>query len=128
MSEVVAVDTDTGALYVASDNRPALTLADWLAREISNPDFLLAEIISTSTRMMIVGPTGLGKTMLAVAVAFAVALGSGLMHWRAGRKGRVLYIDGEMSRRTLKKRLAEAARRAGVEERARAHHPLARGL
>lgn len=107
---------DTGALYVASDNRPALTLADWLEREISNPDFLLAEIVSTSTRMMIVGPTGLGKTMLALAVAFAVALGSGLMHWRAGRKGRVLYIDGEMSRRTLKKRLTEAARRAGVED------------
>src|SRR4029079_5924322 len=59
---------------------------------------------------------GLGKTMLALAVAFAVALGRGLMQWKAGRQARVLYIDGEMSRRTLKKRLAEAMRRAGVED------------
>jgi KaiC/GvpD/RAD55 family RecA-like ATPase len=110
-------DLDDSPQPVArSEPPPALTLAEWLKREISDPDFLLAEIISTSSRIMLVGPTGLGKTMLALAVAFAVARGSGLMHWRAGRKGRVLYVDGEMSRRTLKKRLAEAARRAGVED------------
>jgi KaiC/GvpD/RAD55 family RecA-like ATPase len=109
--------TDTGnALQVASNNAPPLTLAEWFTREMVEPDFLLGEVLSTSTRMMIVGPTGLGKTMLALAIAFAVALGRAFLHWSSRRKGRVLYVDGEMSRRTLKRRLSEAARRARVVE------------
>jgi hypothetical protein len=63
---------------------------------------------------MIISATGLGKTNLCLALAFAIALGHDFLHWRADREARVLYIDGEMSKRLMKARLADAARRAGA--------------
>src|SRR4029077_4373408 len=79
------------------------------------PDFLLGELLSTTSRGLLIGPTGLGKTMFALAVAFAIAENIGFLHWRTQRQARVLFIDGEMSKRQFKRRLVDAARRAGVK-------------
>src|SRR6476661_5330484 len=84
-----------------------------LSATYQSQTFLLGELLSTTTRAVIVGPTGLGKTMFGLAVALAIAGGKDFLHWRAGRAGRVLYIDGEMSRREMKRRLRDAVRRAG---------------
>jgi hypothetical protein len=92
---------------------PPLTLAEWLARDLPKPDRLLGDLLTTTSRVLIVGPTGLGKTMYALAVAMELVKGRGFLHWNAGRKCRVLYIDGEMSRRLLKRRLQDAVRRGG---------------
>jgi hypothetical protein len=97
----------------ATSDVPCLAVAGWLAREIPPPDFLMGEWVSTTSRGMIVSATGLGKTNLCLALSFAMTLGHDFLHWRAGRKARGLYIDGEMSRRLMKARLADAARRAG---------------
>jgi RecA-family ATPase len=94
---------------------PALALSDWLSRDLLEPDFLLGELLSTTSRLLIVGPTGLGKTMFGLAVAFALAGNKGFLHWEARRSGRVLYVDGEMSARLMKRRLTEAVGRAGME-------------
>src|SRR5579864_1865914 len=91
-----------------------LPVSAWLEREIADPDFVLGEVFSTTTRIMLVASTGLGKTNLALAMAFAMAAGRGFLHWRgAGRPMRVLYVDGEMSRRLVKARVADAVRREG---------------
>jgi RecA-family ATPase len=74
-------------------------------------------MLTTTTRMMLVAPTGLGKTNIALAMAVAVALGRDFLHWRgAGRPRRELYVDGEMSQRLMKQRIIDAARRAGMGE------------
>jgi hypothetical protein len=98
----------------ATTNIPYLTVAAWLARDIPPPDFLMGEWVSTTSRGMIVSATGLGKTNFCLALAFSMALGQDFLHWRATRKARVLYVDGEMSRRLVRERLADAARRAGA--------------
>ncbi len=86
----------------------------WLAREISEPDFLLGELLSTTARVEIIGPTGLGKTNVLMAAGLAIADGRGFLHWAGcGAARRVLYLDGEMSRRLARKRLIDAARRNG---------------
>jgi hypothetical protein len=91
-----------------------LSGSKWRDREIPEPDFLLGELLSTTTRVEIIGPTGLGKTNLLVALGFAVADGRTFLHWAgAGKPRRVLYLDGEMSRRLARKRLIDAARRHG---------------
>jgi AAA domain len=92
-----------------------LTLAAWLARDISEPDYLLGELLSTTSRMLLVGPTGLGKTMFGLAVGLGSASGKGFLHWTAKRRARVLYVDGEMGRRQMKRRLQDAVRRAGTK-------------
>jgi RecA/RadA recombinase len=91
-----------------------LTLAAWLSRDIPDPDFLLGEFLSTTARVELIGPTGIGKTNVLVAGALAVASGEDFLHWRgSGKPRRVLYVDGEMSRRLSKKRPADAVRRRG---------------
>jgi len=90
-----------------------LSVGAWLTRNIRPPDFLLGELLSTTSRLMLIGPTGLGKTMFAMEIAFALALGRGFLHWSPGRPCRVLYIDGEMPKRLIKARLAEVVKRWG---------------
>src|SRR6516165_7234795 len=86
----------------------------WLTRDIPKPDFLLGELLSTTCRVEVVGPTGLGKTNILLAITFAIADGADFQHWKgSGKPRRVLFIDGEMSRRLAKERLEDAARRHG---------------
>jgi AAA domain len=91
-----------------------MTVAAWLSRDIAPPDFLLGEILSTTSRCALIAPTGLGKTNFTMAFSFAVADGAPFLHWRAGEgPRRVLFIDGEMSRRLMRRRLEDAVRRHG---------------
>jgi AAA domain len=48
------------------------------------------------------------------AIAFALANSEGFLHWAGpSRPLRVLYVDGEMSRRQMKRRILDALRRSG---------------
>jgi hypothetical protein len=49
-----------------------------------------------------------------MALAMRVALGMDFLRWFGVRPARVLYIDGEMSRRLLKKRITEEVERIGA--------------
>lgn len=89
-----------------------LTLQGWLDRDLAPPDFILGELLSTTSRAMLVGPTGLGKTMFGLALAMAIAEGNrDFLHWHIPRSRRVLYVDGEMPRRLMKARLADERQR-----------------
>jgi hypothetical protein len=82
-----------------------LTLDQWRERDLPKPDFLMGEILHTTNRSLMSAKTGLGKTNLGLAVGMRMSSGIGFLHWQAGRSCKVLYIDGEMSRRLLKQRL-----------------------
>jgi hypothetical protein len=74
-------------------------------RDIELPDTLLGDLFSTTSRILFSADTGLGKTMLGMAWAFALGLGLDFLHWRSIRKARVLYIDGEMPRDLMQERI-----------------------
>jgi hypothetical protein len=93
---------------------PPLTLDDWLNRDLPEPDFLLGNWLTTTSRVLINAPTGIGKTMLGIGMGMGSSAGSGFLHWRGIRPARVLFIDGEMSRRLLKQRLADEVARLGA--------------
>ena len=90
------------------------SLQGWLDRNLPPPDCLLGSWLTTTGRVFLYGPTGLGKTMIGLAIAMASAAGVGFLHWCGVRPCRVLFIDGEMSRRLLQRRLADEAARLGV--------------
>jgi hypothetical protein len=90
------------------------TAKRWLDRDLPPPDFLLGNLFSTTSRAMLVGPTGAGKSNFSLALAFAVAAGRDFQHWRSHRAARrVLYVDGEMSARLARERIREAGKRHG---------------
>jgi hypothetical protein len=92
-----------------------LRLDRWLARDLPEPDFLLGSWLTTTSRVLLFAPTGIGKSMLAVAIGFRSAEGKPFMHWIARRKAMVLYIDAEMARRLLQERLADEVERSGMQ-------------
>jgi hypothetical protein len=95
--------------------RRSLTLDEWIARELPSPTFLLGRWLSTTSRVLLNAPTGLGKTMFGMAMAMAGGAGQGFLHWGGVRPARVLFVDGEMSRRLLQRRLADEVERSGVQ-------------
>jgi putative DNA primase/helicase len=90
-----------------------LAIENWTKRDIPAADRLLGELVTTTTRIFLVGSTGLGKTLLALGMACGMASGRGFLHWRAERAARVLYIDGEMPAELIKTRSIDALRRLG---------------
>jgi hypothetical protein len=93
--------------------RNLLSVESWADRDIPQPDRLLGDLLTTTARMFIVGRTGLGKTLLGLALAAGVASGQGFLHWRSARPARVVYIDGEMPAELIKPRSRDAMRRLG---------------
>src|SRR6266478_3613140 len=77
---------------------------------------VLGNILTTTTRAMLNGPTGLGKTALGMAMSWSMSAGRPFLHWGgSGRQRRVLYIDSEMAPTTMASRIEDATRRLGEE-------------
>jgi hypothetical protein len=85
-----------------------LTPAAWLARDLPKPDPIMGELFTTTSRILFAADTGLGKSMVALALAVAMSQGRDFLHWRAHRPARVLVLDGEMPRDLLQERIALA--------------------
>ena len=88
-----------------------LSLKDWYQRDLPDPDCILGEALTTTSRWLLAADTGLGKTLLAIALGMRCAMGLDFLLWPGARPARVLYIDGEMSRRLLRRRLIDEANR-----------------
>src|SRR5437764_1910702 len=67
---------------------------------------ILDPILATKSLALLYGPRGLGKTFVAMGIAWAAASGTSVLGWQAPRPYRVIYVDGEMASLDLKKRLA----------------------
>jgi RecA-family ATPase len=91
-----------------------LTIVEWLARDLPPPDRLLGAWFTTTSRILLSADTGLGKTNLGMTFAVHMGAGAGFLHWQAYRPARVLYIDGEMSRRVYRDRILDVVRRLGA--------------
>ena len=99
------------------DQRTALndlmSIETWADCDIPEPDRLLGDMLTTTTRGFFVGRTGLGKTMFGMGMACGVAAGAGFLQWPPGRPAKVLFVDGEMPAELIKPRAIEAMRRLG---------------
>jgi hypothetical protein len=64
---------------------PITKLTDWLTRDLPKPDLVQGEIMSTTSRVLLWAPTGIGKTMWGIASAMAMAAGHDFIGWRGHR-------------------------------------------
>ena len=97
---------------------PPLTLDDWRNRDLPDPDFIMGHWLTTTSRVLLTAATGLGKTNFGLALGMRIAADADFLHWRAHRPARVLYIDGEMSRRLLRQRVLDEEQRVGITPKA----------
>lgn len=83
-----------------------VNLVELLAKDIPVREPLLAPWLTEQSLSMLYAWRGIGKSWVALSIAYAVAAGSEFLGWRAPRKRRVLYLDGELPARVLQSRLA----------------------
>ena len=83
-----------------------LTAAQLRAADLPPRSDLLPPWLASDTAALVYGPPGIGKSFLALGIAWAVASGGSFLGWRSTRPRRVLYVDGEMGAAELRDRLA----------------------
>ena len=95
------------------DGRPVslklkpLELSEFLALNIPPREMLLAPILPEKGLAMLYAARGVGKTRVALGIAFAVATGGKFLKWTSLKPRRVLCIDGELPGSELQSRLHE---------------------
>jgi hypothetical protein len=97
-----------------ADNGELLGFLDahaWVNLDIPPETHFLGDLLTTASRLFIVGATGLGKTQLAHAMGAGIASGQGFLHWRSDGPARTLIIDGEMSKSLIRSRMQSAVSR-----------------
>ena len=85
----------------------------WAKLEIPREPYFLGALVTPSTRLFLIGSTGLGKTLLAYAMAAGMATGGGFLGLTCDRPSRWLIIDGEMPTALIKQRVIDLFRREG---------------
>jgi putative DNA primase/helicase len=93
----------------------SITIADLLKRDFPPRELLLSPWLPVQGLAMIYAARGVGKTHLALAVAYAVATGGKALCWDAPKPRRVLIVDGEMPAATLQERWVKIVEAAGDE-------------
>ncbi len=83
-----------------------LTASQLMAADLPPRSDLLPPWLASDTSALVYGPPGIGKSFVALGVAWAVASGESFLGWRSPRPRRVLYVDGEMGAAELRERLA----------------------
>ena len=77
-----------------------------LARTALQRPTILDPILSRAGQGLVYGAAGVGKSWLALGIAYAAAAGTRFLRWRATRPHHVVYVDGEMGPAELRRRLA----------------------
>ena len=85
---------------------PRLPAAELMVANLPEREPILDPILATKSLVLLYGPRGLGKTFVALGIAWAAASGGSFLNWRAHRPHRVVYVDGEMAAVDMKARLA----------------------
>jgi hypothetical protein len=97
------------ALFDHSEQKRRFKIVDivtFVTKDIPPREDILGPIIQTQSTNMLYSKRGVGKTFMTLAMGCAVATGGIFLgRWKAPKPRKVLYIDGEMPRVTMQRRL-----------------------
>ncbi len=88
----------------------AIPLGDFLQKELPKQELILTPFLPTRGIALLYAMRGIGKTHVALGIAFAVATGGSFLSWSAPTPRKVLYIDGEMPAAAMQERLQRLSR------------------
>lgn len=84
----------------------AVDIAELLTLDIPPREAFLEPWLTAQSVSMVYAWRGTGKTLAALAIAYAVAAGGSCFGWKAPKPWRVLYLDGELPAAELQARAA----------------------
>lgn len=90
-------------------------LPEFLGRALPRREAILLPWLARQVLAMIYAWRGVGKTFVALWIAYAVASRGEVLGWRAPKPRKVLYVDGEMPAVVLQERLARIVQAAERE-------------
>ncbi len=94
----------------------ALDAVQFLKMDFPPREHVLDPVLPTQGLAMLYAPRGVGKTYMAMTMAYAVASGQRALRWFAPKARPVLYVDGEMPGVSMRERLAQIVAGFGQEE------------
>lgn len=110
MSEAALHTLEQARIYQPRQDLKVLNLETFLAMDIPPRENIIAPILQTQSLSMLFAARGVGKTHVALNLAYAIATGGTFLKWTAPKPRKVLYLDGEMSAREMQERLAKIVR------------------
>lgn len=84
---------------------PIFNAEQLITAELPAREAIVEPILAREGLAMLYGPRGLGKTFVALGLAWAAAAGGSFLKWQASRPHRVLYVDSEMPAADMGQRL-----------------------
>lgn len=83
----------------------AISFDEFLQLDLPKPEMLLTPFLWSQGLVLLYAKRGVGKTHIALGIAYAVASGGNFLKWSAPEPKKVLYIDGEMPAFSMQGRL-----------------------
>jgi len=83
----------------------SVNIDEFLAMEIPKREMILSPFLPSQGLCLLYAKRGVGKTHVAIGIAYAVAVGGCFLKWHAPKPRKVLYIDGEMPAVAMQERL-----------------------
>ncbi len=109
-SKIIFQSEEEERAFFMEQNKPkplkVCSIRELMQIKLPQKEYLLYPIIGYKSLSMLFASRGIGKTFLALYIAYAIASGSDFLKWKAGDPKKVLYIDGEMPAQAIQERLA----------------------
>lgn len=90
-----------------------VSLEEFLSLELPKREILLSPFLPTQGLGLLYAIRGVGKTHVAMGIAYAVATGGSFLKWSAPAPRKVIYIDGEMPAVSMQERFNKIIISAG---------------
>lgn len=91
--------------YVKKNKITAISMEEFLNLELPKREMLIAPFLPTQGLCLLYAKRGVGKTHVALGIAYAIASGGEFLKWRAPNPKKVIYVDGEMPAIIMQERL-----------------------
>ena len=103
-----ATQADSNHTENQIQNHPAvcISIGNFLSKVLPPREIILSPWLTKQSLAMLYAWRGIGKSWVALYLAYAVACGGSIFGWKAPKKRRVLFIDGELPAPMLQQRLS----------------------
>ena len=89
--------------YRRRSDRSDLPMSAWRKRDLKPRDYLFEGVLSTTSRWMISGDTGIGKTLFTLQLGTAGAAGANFLNWKTVRPWHACPVTASTSRTTARR-------------------------